>query len=117
MVVAAIGLDRGDVATWRLRIGIGIERSFGDRSTDVSRPPASADAFVGVALPGDVIGQVWNTAGMGRCRFPREARTGEVKAAPPEVRGAAFADESTAEILERTVGEDEDLPTPMRGVW
>ena len=79
---------RGAKASGR-RIGIAVKRRIIEGTS--TRPETGAANLLGVGLPGDGIRQIGNTAGMYRRRSSGKARHRQIKAAPEEVYGAAFA--------------------------
>src|SRR5262249_9461137 len=73
----------------------------------------AAAHLVRVSLARNPVGEVRYAARVARCRATREARHGEVEAAPEEVDGAALADEAGAERLHDPVGLDEHAPEAL----
>ena len=90
----------------RLGRGICVEGS----SFDVAAawPETMADYLVRVGLPRDAVGAF----ALG-CAASREARHGQVEAAPEKMNGAHFADKGGAELLKNCVYEHQNPPEPV----
>src|SRR5439155_27337445 len=103
-------------AAGRLWVRVGVERGFLDGRPRSPRPPAGADAFVGIRFLGHVIGTVRDTARMHGRPPAGEAGARQVEASPPEVRRAALADEAAAELLEHAIRLRENAPASVGGL-
>src|SRR6185437_2887016 len=75
------------------------------RDTASTRPESHAADLVRVRFAGNRIGT--RTLGSAPAR---EARYGEIEAAPEEMHRAALADEARAELAEHAVERDQDAP-------
>src|SRR5208337_2881824 len=93
--------ERSTSEPFRLRIGIGVERSSRKRRT--ARPESGAADFMGISLTRYRIRQPRYAAGMQRGPSPGKARDCEVKAAPKEMHRAHFAEKATPEDLQDTI--------------
>src|SRR5690348_14945393 len=90
----ARGQPRG-AETIGLRIGIGVERGFGE--SIVSGPEAGAADFMRVRLLCNRIRQARHSARMQRRRTPRKAGRGKIEAPPEKMDRTRLAEKSAAE--------------------
>src|SRR5262249_23281026 len=82
----------------------------------LARPEARAAALVAVALGVRPARIARHRAGRSGGAAPREARDGEIEAAPEEVDGAAFAEEPRAEFTEHAECRQHRATEALRGV-
>src|SRR6185312_336632 len=96
-----------------LRIGIRVERGFGESVG--SRPESGAADFMRVRLLRDRIRQARHSARMQRRRTSRKTGHGKIEASPEKMHRTGLAEKSAAEELEQAIGLYEHAPECMGG--
>src|SRR5262249_14297545 len=91
-----------------LGVGVGIEDAA--REGVVARPEAGAAHLVRVRFAGHRIRQPRYATGVRRRRASREARDGQVEAAPEEMHRAHLAEETAAKVRDDDVGLQQYAP-------
>src|SRR5581483_5941166 len=95
------------------RFGIGIRIEKRGRRSRIAGPKTKAANFLRIGLARDLVRQMRDAAGMGRCRPPGETRHRQIKTTPEKMDRTAFAAETRPEFLKYAIALHEHVPEPV----